>query len=97
MFTKKFYHKPTMLAYLLCPKHAGPNDVAAMLFAVGEEIGCQPPDVFEIRRIAEGPYWGHSLLKFSLHPSIPFKQKDWTDIDRETAKILQPEPYKLQS
>lgn len=95
MITKKFYHKPTQLAYLLFPSHAGPNDIAAMLFSIEEEIGCPAPDVFEIRRVSEGPYWGFSLLKFKLHPAVPFEQKDWTEIDREIAIHLKPEPYKL--
>lgn len=85
-----------MLAYLLCPAHAGPNDVKAILHAISEETGQPSPDVFEIRRIAEGDYTGRTMIKFCLHPSIPFEQKDWVEITREVAQQLRPEPYKFK-
>lgn len=54
-----------------------------------------PITVFEHRRIGEGPYWGHSVLKFGLHPSVVVGNDDFTELTAENAKLITPEKYKL--
>lgn len=94
MFVERYYHKRKKLAFVILPGIEDVDTLAMELKLLKEHLGIHPPTIFEIRKIAEGPMWGHSMIKFPLHPVIPFEQ-DWPDMTKEVADKMRIEPYKI--
>lgn len=97
MHTELFYHKGTCTAYAVLPGCDDRGILEMEIQLLENNLGLEAGSVvcYEHRRIAEGPYWGHSVLKFGLHPSELIGSTEWQEITKENAKILRPEPYKL--
>lgn len=97
MHLKKYYHKSSMFAYVVLHGIEKPAELEMELALLNEHLGGQVPMQFELRRI--GPtskeFFGHSVIKFMLHPNVPFEQKDWTELNKDNLDEVRPEPYHL--
>lgn len=95
MFTAIYYHKKTFTAYAVMPGCYDLDTLKLEIELLENELDIEPIMEFEHRRLGEGDYWGHSVVKFWLHPSEVVGHHHIEELNAENKKHLKPQKPKL--
>lgn len=95
MHTDLFYHKNSCTAFAVLPSCDKKESLLLEIELLENHFDIEPIIVFEHKKIGEGRYWGHSILKFRLHPDALLGNTDYIELTAENAKDLAPEPMKI--
>lgn len=95
MPTELFYHERSCHAFVVIPGCDTLDTLVMEIKLLENYLNIEPITCFEHQRISEGKYWGNSILKFPLHPSVIIEKDTWIKIDKENIESLKPEKPKL--